>query len=87
MSVNWFPGGRRNKDFEVERGEMAGGYEFSLCRADTRFPDEFKFRLFVYRAENAGGGFLHVGGFNTIDDAKLAAENWTDPYPIAGGSH
>lgn len=77
--VRWFPGGRRNKPFEIEAGEVED-YQFSLCRRQED-DDASPFRLFVYRSDACGGGFLHVGGFPSIDAAKAAAEEWRDPYP------
>ena len=81
-TVTWSPGGRNNEPFEVLAGDGSKGYEFSLChRLDD--DDPFLYRLFVYRDWRLGGGYKHLGGFNTIDEAKQAAEDWRPFAPAA----
>jgi len=78
QGIKWAgkPGGK-NEAVEIDHG-LVGDYYFSLCnRQDS--DDQFLFRLFVYRSN--AGGFLHVGGYNSHDEARAAADKWEDPYP------
>lgn len=70
--------GNHNRRVSIDHGRR-DIYTFSLCnRVDEG--DPHLFRVFVYR-DLPYGGWLHVGGFDTLEDARAGAERWEDPYP------
>lgn len=78
MQINWRgKPGDKNGRVEIDHA-ICGEYYFSLCD-NTLLPsteprDPTPIRAFVYCEK----GWKHLGGFNTVNDAKTAVEQWTD---------
>ena len=83
--MTWYPGGKgptiRNAPVEVAMGVREDGIEFSVCERDMEWNpnDEFNFRMWAYRDWRKGGGHKFVGGYGTVEQAKLAAESFVAP--------
>lgn len=84
MIINWQGRpGWRNKKVEIDHA-VSGDYYFSLCRREEpEYPpsipeDPFSFRVFVYRKNY---GERHLGGFDSIEDAKAFVAGWEDDVP------